>query len=214
VKITENGLHFLVDVCAGQKTGFYLDQRENRRLVAQYAEGRDILDCFCYTGAFSIHAARAGAKSITLVDTSAVSLDLARKNLELNQLSTERAEFVTANAFQMLRDFREAGRRFDMVILDPPKFAATRSHLTKALEGYKDVNMCGMNLLNPGGLLVTFSCSSAVDIASFKTAVAWAAHDVTRPVQILHVLSQPPDHPCLASFPESEYLKGFICRVL
>ena len=215
LEIVENGHRFLVDLSEGQKTGFYLDQRANRALVAAYARDRDVLDCFAYTGGFTVHALAAGARTVTDVDSSASALSLLKRNAELNAVdASDRVTTIEGNAFEVLRKFRDQGRSFDMVILDPPKLAANRSQLDKALRAYKDLNLLAMKLLRPDGILATFSCSGAVSVAAFQEAVAWAATDAARAVQVLHRLSQGPDHPILVSFPESEYLKGLLCRVV
>jgi 23S rRNA (cytosine1962-C5)-methyltransferase len=213
VEILENGLRFLVNVESGQKTGFYLDQRENRALVAEHARGRDVLDAFCHTGAFAAYAARAGARSVWLVDSSEASLRTARSNLDRNASEECGREFIAADVFEHLRELRGQGRRFGLVVLDPPKFASNRHQLETALRAYKDISLLAMELLEPEGVLATFSCSQVVDTASFTMAVSWAGVDAGRDVQILRRLGQGPDHPVLASFPESEYLKGLLCRV-
>lgn len=212
--VRENGLRFRVDIAGGQKTAFYIDQRENRKIVSSFAAGRDILDCFCYSGAFSIYALSVGARSATLVDSSAHGLAIAKENLNLNGLDGKNHEIIEDDVFRALRRFRGTGRAFDMVILDPPKFAPNKASLKKALLAYKDINMLGMQLLRPGGFLATFSCSGAVDSQTLQTVLFWAGEDAGRRVQIIHSLSQASDHPRLVTFPESEYLKGFICRVL
>lgn len=211
--IKENGLKFVVDIKSGQKTGFYLDQRENRLKTAKYTPGLTILDCFCHTGAFSIYALQAGAKSVTLVDSSADSLEIARQNIELNGFSGNLVKIIAGDVFEKLRQFRQEGQKFDMVILDPPKFAKSQVHLKKALAAYKDINLLGLELLNPGGYLVTFSCSGAVDYATLWIVLFWAAVDSGRQLQILEDLAQGPDHPRLATFPEGAYLHGVIARV-
>ncbi len=211
--IRENNLKFTVDVKNGQKTGYYLDQRENRRITAQYADGLSVLDCFSYAGTFAIYALKNGAKSAMLVDTSASSLARVKENANLNRIESSRVEYVKGDAFQVLRQFSQSKQKFDMVVLDPPKFATTKAQVERALAGYKDINMLAMNLLTEGGILASYSCSGAIDLASFKIAIFWASLDARRQVQYLHTLSQGIDHPRLASFPESEYLKGVICRV-
>jgi 23S rRNA (cytosine1962-C5)-methyltransferase len=211
--IKENGHLFEVDITAGQKTGFYLDQRDNRRKIAAHAKGLNVLDCFSHTGAFSVYTLTAGVKSVTLVDSSADCLELARRNIELNKLESAKAEYITGDAFDILRSFRENKRKFDMVILDPPKFAKNKNHLQKALAGYKDINMLGLQLLNPGGLLATFSCSGLVDYETLKTVLFWAAVDTGKRVQIIDDLYQASCHPRLVTFPEGAYLKGALCRV-
>jgi len=212
VDILENGARFRVNVESGQKTGFYLDQRDNRAAVAEVAKGRAVLDAFCHTGAFAAYAARAGARAVTLLDSSASSLALARTHLEMNAPAGCETDFVQDDVFDRLRKFREEGKRFDLVVLDPPRFATNRHQLDNALRAYKDINRVALEVLSPGGMLATFSCSQAVDAASFTTAVAWAGLDARRELQIIRRLGQGSDHPVLASFPESEYLKGLLCR--
>lgn len=214
IEISENGNRFLVDIAGGHKTGHYLDQRENRLSVGKFAKNLDILDCFCYSGGFSIYALAGGANSVTLVDSSNTALNMARLNSELNGQSAKKTNFVEADIFEYLRKIAQSGKMYDMVILDPPKFAASKAHLKKALSAYKDINMYAMKIIKPGGLLVSFSCSGIVSAESLKVALFWAATDAGRPVQIIGKLGQPSDHPILLSFPESEYLKGYICRVL
>lgn len=213
VEVRENGLTFLVNVESGQKTGFYLDQRDNRAATAEHARGRDVLDAFCHTGAFAVYAARAGAKSLSLIDSSAPALTTARWNLEKNGAGECAVAMRQADVFEELRVMRDAGRRFDLVVLDPPKFATNQHQVDKALRAYKDVNLLAMQLLSPDGVLATFSCSQAVDAAAFTMAVSWAGVDAGRDVQIMRRLGQGIDHPILASFPESEYLKGLLCRI-
>ena len=214
LSIREAGLSFNVDPAAGQKTGFYVDQRLNRPLVAAWAAGRRVLDVFCYTGAFSTHAARAGAASLTLVDSSADALAAAAEHLTRNGLGAVPLEVRRGNAFADLRRLRDEGRSFDLVILDPPRLAPTRSQAAKAARAYKDANLFAMKLLAPEGILATFSCSGGIEPAHFREIVRWAALDAGREVQLLQTLGQPPDHPVRLAFPESEYLKGLICRVL
>jgi 23S rRNA (cytosine1962-C5)-methyltransferase len=214
VEILEAGLRFRVSLASGQKTGFYVDQRLNRPAVAAWASGRRVLDAFCYTGAFSVHAARAGAAALTLVDSSQEALDAAAGHLALNGLAGVPAEFRRGNAFEELRRLRDAGRSFDLVVLDPPRLAPTRAHAPKAARAYKDANLLAMKLLAPEGILATFSCSGGIDQPFFREIVRWASRDAGREVQLLQILGQPPDHPVRLSFPESEYLKGMICRIL
>jgi 23S rRNA (cytosine1962-C5)-methyltransferase len=213
-EIIENGLRFLVDFTTGQKTGFYLDQRENRVATAEHVSDKSVLDAFSYTGAFSAYARRAGAKSLTLVESSNTAIELARRNLELNEVGESNPEIIRGDVFDVLRAYRDEGRRFDAVILDPPKFARTKIQARKAMRGYKDINMLAMKILEPGGILATFSCSGGVNVEAFTMAVSWAGLDAGREVQILRRMGQPQDHPVLATCPESEYLKGLICRVL
>ncbi len=214
VEILEHARKFLVDIKRGQKTGFYLDQRENRRRVAQYAADRDMLNCFCYTGGFSVYAGAAGALRVVNVDTSRDALALARRNMALNGLAMADDEYVEGDVFQVLRAYRDAGRTFDIVVLDPPKFATSQTQVQAATRGYKDINLLAMQILRPGGILATFSCSGLVSPDLFQKVVFGASVDAGRDVQILEKLTQASDHPILLSFPESEYLKGFICRVL
>lgn len=212
ILIRENGLRFWVDLLGGQKTGFYLDQRENRRIVAAYCPGRLVLDAFSYTGAFGVYASAKGAARVTHVDTSAEALRMARENLQLNDLGHDH-EFIQGDAFQVLREFRDAGRQFDLVVLDPPKFAFSRGQVPAATRGYKDINMLGMNLLRPGGILCTFSCSGLVSEALFQKVLFGASIDARRDVRIVERLGQGSDHPVLLTYPESAYLKGFVCLV-
>jgi 23S rRNA (cytosine1962-C5)-methyltransferase len=209
----ENGLRFAVDVVHGHKTGFYLDQRENRRKVATYCAGRNALNAFCYTGGFAVYALAQGAASVTNLDSSADALRASAENLRLNGLERDVNEFVEGDAFQMLRRFRDQARQFDLVILDPPKFAFSRAQVESATRGYKDINMLGMRLLRPGGILCTFSCSGLVSEDLFQKVLFGASVDVGREVRILERLGQGRDHPVLLTFPEAAYLKGFICEV-
>ncbi|NTW02699.1 MAG: methyltransferase, partial [Oscillochloris sp.] len=202
----------LVDLRSGQKTGSYLDQSINRARVATYCQGADLLDCFAYSGGFSAYAARAGAASLTLIDSSLTALDLARQNLALNEISTP-ADYVEGDVFKVLREYRAEGRRFDVIVLDPPKFAHSQPQIDRAARGYKDINLLAMQLLRPGGILATFSCSGLISPDLFQKIVFGASADSGRDVQIIERLSQSPDHPVLLTFPESEYLKGFVCRV-
>jgi len=209
--ILECGSRFVVDLAHGHKTGFYLDQRENRRRVRELAQGREVLDCFCYTGAFTVNALKGGASSILAVDSSADSLALARENLALNDLPAEAVTFAEGDVFQVLRRLRDEARLFDLIVLDPPKFAATAAQAERAARGYKDINLLAFKLLRPGGLLVTFSCSGGVDAALFQKIVAGAALDAGVEAQILEHLSQAADHPVSLHFPEGAYLKGLVC---
>ncbi|MCC7511286.1 MAG: class I SAM-dependent methyltransferase [Anaerolineae bacterium] len=211
LSVTEHGLKFAVNAAEGHKTGFYLDQRANRLRVRELAEGRETLDCFCYTGGFTVNALAGGAKSALSVDSSAGALALCRENIALNGLETARHSCLEGDAFHLLRKFRDEGRAFDMVILDPPKFAPTSAHAEKAARAYKDINLLGFKLLRPGGLLVTFSCSGGVDAALFQRVVAAAALDAGADAQIVERLSQAADHPVALDFPEGTYLKGLVC---
>jgi 23S rRNA (cytosine1962-C5)-methyltransferase len=211
IEIVENDLHFWVEVKTGHKTGFYLDQRENRRRAAPYLNG-EVLNAFAYTGGFGLYAARAGAARVLNLDTSASSLDLGRENHALNGLEAN-VDFVVGDAFQKLRAFREEGRRFDAIVLDPPKFVSSQGQMERGLRGYKDINLLAFQLLRPGGVLVTFSCSGLVTAALFQKVIFGALRDADREGQIVERLTQAPDHPISLAFPEAEYLKGLIVKV-
>ncbi|MEW5868327.1 MAG: class I SAM-dependent methyltransferase [Chloroflexota bacterium] len=214
LQIHENGLKFWVDVRQGHKTGYYLDQRQNRLHVGQLAGGRQVLDCFSYTGGFAAFALAHGAAGLTAIDASEEALDMARRNLALNDLPAGPVEWLPADVFQALRAFRDQGRSFDLVILDPPKFAATAAQATRAARGYKDINLLAFKLLRPGGLLATFSCSGGVDPDLFQKIVAGAALDAGVQAQIVGRLQQSSDHPVALNFPEGAYLKGLVLRLL
>jgi 23S rRNA (cytosine1962-C5)-methyltransferase len=212
--ITENGVSYRVDVVQGHKTGFYLDQRENRRYLGELSAGRDVLNCFCYTGGFSLQALKGGANSVLSIDSSGEALDLAKQNAALNGWGDEgRAEWREADVFSALRSLREAGRRFDLVVLDPPKFAPTAGHAEKAARAYKDIALNGMKLLRPGGLLFTYSCSGGIPMDLFRKITTGAAWDAGVELRLLRQLSAGPDHPVSLNFPEGEYLKGLVCQV-
>ncbi|MDO8351450.1 MAG: class I SAM-dependent methyltransferase [Gallionella sp.] len=213
VEVVEHGLRFGVDVAEGQKTGFYLDQRDNRALTGTLAGGKDVLNCFCYTGGFSLYALRGGAKSVLSLDASADALRIAEQNLTRNNLDASRAEWQEADVFVALRKLRDQGRSFDMIILDPPKFAPTAAFAEKAARGYKDINLLGFKLLRPGGLLFTYSCSGGINEELFQKIIAGAALDAGVDAQIVHHLHASADHPVLLSFPEGAYLKGLVLRV-
>jgi 23S rRNA (cytosine1962-C5)-methyltransferase len=214
IPVVERGRRFFVDITGGQKTGFYIDQRENRALVAEHARGREVLDLFAYTGGFSVYTLLGGATRATLVDSSYPALEIAEANIAANGMDPENCELVQGNAFEVARSFRNSGRQFELAVVDPPKLAQSRGQLEGAERAYKDVNLLAMKLLAPGGILATFSCSGAVDIEHFSRIIAWAGVDANRHVQILRRLCQSADHPVAPSFPESEYLKGLICRVI
>ncbi|RME81700.1 MAG: 23S rRNA (cytosine(1962)-C(5))-methyltransferase RlmI [Caldilineae bacterium] len=213
VIITEHGHRFYVDLRAGQKTGFYLDQAENRRLVGEYCRGAEVLNAFSYTGSFAVYALAGGARHVVNLDGSAAALELAARNLELNGFDRGTWQNLEADVFRQLRVWRDEGRRFDLIVLDPPKFAASRSQIQRAARGYKDINWLAIRLLRPGGLLATFSCSGLIDRDLFQKIVFGAALDAGREVRIIRHFSQSPDHPVLLTFPESAYLKGFLCHV-
>jgi 23S rRNA (cytosine1962-C5)-methyltransferase len=208
VRIVEDGIAYEVDVARGQKTGFYLDQRDNRALAANLASGADVLNAFCYTGGFSLSALEGGARHVLSIDTSAEALAAARRNLGINSLDASRAEWIEADVFAYLRKLRDQGRRFGLVVLDPPKFAPTEKHVPKAARAYKDINLWAMKLLAPGGHLLTFSCSGAVGPDLFQKIVAGAAADARGDLQIRRRLGASLDHPVSIHFPEGEYLKG------
>lgn len=210
IKIYEHGLKFIVNLETGHKTGFYLDQRANRKRVGELAQGRDVLNCFCYTGGFSIHAAAGGAKSVLSVDTSGEALALGRENAQLNGMQAESLDWLEADVFTALRKFRDQNRSWDLILLDPPKFAPTAAQSEKAARGYKDINRLAFKLLRPGGILVTFSCSGGIDAALFQKIVASAALDAGVDAQIVEYLAQGPDHPVSLHFPEGAYLKGLV----
>ncbi|MCI0521253.1 MAG: class I SAM-dependent rRNA methyltransferase, partial [Chloroflexi bacterium] len=213
VVIHEGALRFGVNLQQGQKTGFYLDQRVNRRRVSLLAANRDVLDCFAYSGGFTTAVMLGGAASVLAIDSSATALEAGKQNLLRNGLSDERVERREADVFSELRKLRDQGRSFDMVILDPPKFAPTAAFVEKAARGYKDINLLGMKLLRPGGLLVTFSCSGGVSEDLFQKIVAGAALDAGVQAQIIERLGQAPDHPVALNFPEGAYLKGLVLRI-
>lgn len=213
IEIVEGRVRYGVDLRHGHKTGFYLDQRLNRAEVARHASGARVLDAFAFTGGFGIAALAAGAEAATFVEASAAMLEALAANVERNALDPARVETVEGNAFSVLRGFRAEGRRFDLVVLDPPKFADSRSRLEKAARGYKDVNLLACQLLEPGGLLATFSCSGILQPELFQKIVADAALDAGRDARILRRFEQAPDHPVSLAFPEGLYLKGLLCRV-
>lgn len=213
IEIAENGCRFLVDVRAGHKTGFYLDQRESRAAIASYARGAEMLNCFSYTGAFAAVALAAGAKRATNVDSSAPALELSRRIADLNGIPPERVEHVEGDAFTILRRYRDERRSFDLAVVDPPKFAESKSQLARASRGYKDINLLALKLLRPGGTLFTFSCSGLMTSELFQKIVADAALDAGRDARIVRRLAQASDHPVALPFPEGAYLKGLVCAV-
>jgi 23S rRNA (cytosine1962-C5)-methyltransferase len=208
--IVEHGLNFRVDVEGGQKTGFFLDQRENRQRVRTLAAGREVLDGFSYTGGFAIAALAGGARRVTAVESSAPALEVARENLAANPLDASRIEFVKADAFAHLRLLRDRGARFGLVVLDPPKFAPTAAQARNAARAYKDVNLLAFKLLAPGGLLATFSCSGGVSAELFQSIVAGAALDAGVEAAIIERFHAAADHPVALEFPEGDYLKGLL----
>jgi 23S rRNA (cytosine1962-C5)-methyltransferase len=208
--IIEYGLNFRVDVEQGQKTGFFLDQRENRQRVRALAAGREVLDGFSYTGGFSISALAGGAKHVTAIESSAPALEVAKENLAANPLDASKVEFVQADVFSRLRTLRDQNAKFDLIILDPPKFAPTAAQVKKAARAYKDINLWALKLLAPGGMLATFSCSGAVPSDLFQSIVAGAALDAGGEAKIIERFGAAADHPVALEFPEGEYLKGLL----
>ena len=208
----ENGYRFFAQPAAGQKTGYYLDQRENRRKVAALAHGRDVLSAYCYTGAFEVCAAHAGAKSVTGWDSSAPALALARRHQEANPGGTP-VTYEEADVPTRLRQARDRRESWDLIILDPPRLVTSRASLEKGLRAYKDINLLALKLLRPGGYLATFTCSGLVEADTFLEMLGWAAHDAGRSVRILENLGPGPDHPVALGAPETSYLKGLLCRV-
>ena len=210
VVIEEGGLRYKVDVAHGHKTGFYLDQRVNRAVVAEHARDREVLNCFCYTGGFTLAALAAGATSVLSVDSAADALEQARDHVILNGLPYDCTEWREADVFKELRLLRDKGRSFDLIVLDPPKFAPTPAAVEKASRGYKDINLHAIKLLRPGGLLATYSCSGGITADLFQKIVFGAALDAHADLRIVQRLGQSPDHPVSLNYPEGEYLKGLL----
>ncbi len=208
--IVEHGLNFRVDVEAGQKTGFFLDQRDNRQRIRALAEGREVLDAFCYTGGFSIAALAGGASHVTAVESSVAALEVARENLAANGIDHARVTFEQADVFAYQRLLRDRGASFDLVILDPPKFAPTAAQVKNAARAYKDINLMALKLLKPGGLLATFSCSGGISAELFRSIVAGAASDAGADARVIERFAAAADHSVALSFPEGEYLKGLL----
>lgn len=213
VEIEENGLRFTVDPVHGQKTGFYVDQRRNRKKLMAVSAGRDVLNCFCYTGAFSVYALAGGARSVLSIDTSAEALAAAQQHVALNGLNRDGVDWMEADVFHALRAFRDQGRSFDVIVLDPPKFAPTAAQAERAARGYKDINLLAFKLLRPGGLLFTFSCSGGITADLFQKIVSGAAIDAAVDAEIVDTMTQGADHPVALNFPEGAYLKGLVCYV-
>jgi 23S rRNA (cytosine1962-C5)-methyltransferase len=212
VEVEEAELRFLVDIKNGHKTGLYLDQRENRMAVAEFSNGKNVLNCFAYTGGFALWALHGGTEKMVNIESSASLLSLAQKNIELNGFDSGKVENIAGDVFQILRKFRDEGKQFDVIILDPPKFAESTSQVQKASRGYKDINLLALKLLNAGGILFTFSCSGHISNDLFQKIVADAALDAGKNVQIIRFLSQAADHPVALNFPEARYLKGLVCN--
>lgn len=214
IAIKENGIIYHINIAEGQKSGFYCDQRDNRKILASYTKGKNVLDCFSYSGGFTLNAFTEGANEVTSVDSSALALETLQQNITLNQFDATKLVSIQSDVNKQLRAFSDEGKTFDVVILDPPKYAPSRSAVDRAARAYKDLNRRGLMLLESGGLLATFSCSGAVDIATFKNIIAWAALDAGKEIQIIKQFCQPEDHPIRLSFPEGEYLKGLLVRVV
>jgi len=216
VVIEENGIKINVDIVNGHKTGFYLDQRDSRQRSMKYMKDKDVLNCFSYTGGFGLYALKAGAKRVINADVSQPALDNAKLNAELNQfdISKKRAVFLNADVFKLLREYRDQGSKFDVVIMDPPKFISSRQNITSGAKGYKDINMLAMQILNPGGTLLTYSCSGLMSADLFQKVIADAAVDSGRSVKFIERFEQAADHVIDSAYPEGFYLKGFACKVL
>lgn len=210
--ITEHGIRYRINVAAGQKTGFYLDQRANRQCIGGLVRGADVLNCFCYTGGFSLAALRGDARSVLSVDSSGDALDAARVNLSLNDLPSERATWMEADVFQYLRRLRDEGRSYDLIVLDPPKFAPTAQHVERASRAYKDINLWAMKLLRPNGHLATFTCSGGMTAELFQKVVAGSAWDAKADMRVVGRFGADVDHPVSLNFPEGDYLKGLLLR--
>ena len=208
--VTIDGFHFWLDLQGGQKTGFYLDQREQHAAVAKYAAGKRVLDAFCNQGSFALHCAKAGAESVLGLDSAFDAVSQAKKNAERNGLT---ADFQGANVFDWFTAQRDAAPAWDLIVLDPPPFAKSKSALEGALRGYKELNLRAMKSLRPGGVLATYTCSHHMQDAQLREVVGEAAADARRRVHILEFCHQPADHPVLVTMPESEYLRGYILRV-
>jgi len=213
VLVKENNILYNINIAEGQKSGFYCDQRDNRRILAAHAKGKKVLDCFSYTGGFTLNALHNGAAFVTSVDSSGLAIETLKGNIKLNNLDGTKHTAIQSDVNKQLRAFREQDEKFDIIVLDPPKYAPSRSALDRASRAYKDLNRLAMLLLNNGGLLATFSCSGAMDMETFKQVLAWAALDAGKQVQFIYQFCQPEDHPVRSSFPEGEYLKGLLCRV-
>jgi 23S rRNA (cytosine1962-C5)-methyltransferase len=213
IEVRENSFKFLVDIKSGHKTGFYLDQRDNRALVSEFSKGKNVLNCFSYTGGFSIYSLASGAEKVTQIEASASAIELSLKNAELNNIDSSLIENINGDVFEVLRKFRDERKTFNLIILDPPKFTESASQIQKASRGYKDINLLAIKLLNPGGILFTFSCSGHISSELFQKIVADAALDSEREVKIIKQLTQSSDHPVSLNFPEGLYLKGLVCLV-
>jgi len=212
VLIRENGLSYQVNIREGHKTGFYLDQRDNRAMVASLSGGREVLNCFSYTGGFGLAAMAGGAKSVINIDSSEQSLQMASNNAALNNMDSECFSVMAADVPSSLREMQNAQQSFDLIVLDPPKFIDNKQQIDRGARAYKDINLQAFKLLRPGGLLFTFSCSGLMPDRLFQKIVADAALDAQCQAQIIHQLTQASDHPVSLNFPEAAYLKGFCIR--
>lgn len=215
ITITENGgMQILIDIVNGHKTGYYLDQRDNRAALTKYCNGKTVLNCFSYTGGFSLYALKGRAKAVSNVDVSERALATAKRNIALNHLDPGRVKFIKEDVFAFLRKEKQAGHKYDVIVLDPPKFAESQSQLAKACRGYKDINMIAASILNEGGYLMTYSCSGHMTPDLFQKVVADAILDAGREGQIVEYLQQASDHPVATPYPEGLYLKGLVVRIL
>lgn len=213
VAVLENNIKYHINISEGQKSGFYCDQRVNRNRVSNYAIDAHVLDCFSYSGGFTLNCLQKGAKHVTAVDSSALAIETLKQNVELNNFNQNNFTAIHNDVNKQLRICKEQNKLFDLIILDPPKYAPSKSTLDKAARAYKDLNKNAMQIIQNGGYLATFSCSGAVDLDTFKQIIAWAALDANKEIQIIEQLHQPEDHPIRISFPEGEYLKGLILKI-
>lgn len=211
--ITENGVKINVDIENGHKTGFYIDQRENRNIVSKYVNNKTVLNCFSYTAGFGLFAYKGNAKHITNIDVSNLALDLAKENFILNSYNTKKVDFINKDVFKALREYYNEGKKFDVIILDPPKFMESKKQLNDAARGYKDINRLALSIIKPGGLLFTFSCSGLMPSELFQKIISDSALDAGKEIKIIEKLSQSQDHPISSNFPEGFYLKGLTCYV-
>lgn len=214
IQIVENGLRFFADIKSGHKTGFYLDQRDNRLLLSSFVKDKSVLNCFSYTGGFSVYALTHGAKEIVNIDTSSYALELLNRNIELNNINNSSCKNLDDDVFRVLRQFRDERKSFDVIILDPPKFAESAIQVQQASRGYKDINLLALKLLNPGGVLFTFSCSGHITIDLFNKIISDAALDSGRDAKVIKMITQSADHIVSSNFPEGLYLKGLILKVI
>ena len=211
--ITENDVKINVDIENGHKTGFYIDQRENRNIVSKYVDNKTVLNCFSYTAGFGLFAYKGNAKHITNIDVSNLALDLAKENFILNNFNTKKVDFINKDVFKALREYYNEGKKFDVIILDPPKFMESKKQLNDAARGYKDINRLALSLIKPGGVLFTFSCSGLMPTELFQKIISDSALDAGKEIKIIEKLSQSQDHPISGNFPEGFYLKGLACYV-